>query len=213
MAALAGETGGTLVENRNVFRSDLDRVYREASSYYSVGVTLNGVPGAKARKVDVRTTRPGVVVRSRTGFVARTADKAAIDRMEMALLTPGAAGDFAATLKIGTLESKGGIGHRMASYEVSFPMSELTFRNDGDKRAATVEVAIGAVEDTGARSRIKPERTTVTIPAADWEKVKGEAFVYRGQLKTGKGNLRFVAGVRDLASGRMALASVDLRVE
>ena len=45
MAALAGETGGTLVENRNVFRADLDRVYREASSYYSVGVTLSGVPG------------------------------------------------------------------------------------------------------------------------------------------------------------------------
>ena len=110
MAALAGETGGTLVENRNVFRAELDRVYREASSYYSVGVTLNGVPGAKARKVDVRTTRPGVVVRSRTGFVARTADEAAADRMEMALLTPGAAGDFAATLKIGALESKGGIG-------------------------------------------------------------------------------------------------------
>ena len=92
-------------------------------------------------------------------------------------------------------------------------MSELTFRDEGDKRAAVVEVAIAAVEDTGARSRIKPERTTVTVPAASWEKVKKEAFVYRGQLKTGKGNLRFVAGVRDVASGRMALASVDLRVE
>ncbi|MCL4808702.1 MAG: VWA domain-containing protein, partial [Thermoanaerobaculia bacterium] len=40
MVAFASETGGTLTENRNFFLSDLDRVYREASSYYSVGVTL-----------------------------------------------------------------------------------------------------------------------------------------------------------------------------
>ena len=77
MAALAGDTGGALVENRNVFRADLDRVYREASSYYSVGVTLSGIPGKGSRKVEVRTTRPGVDVRARNGFGAKTADEAA----------------------------------------------------------------------------------------------------------------------------------------
>jgi VWFA-related protein len=216
MAALAGETGGTLVENRNTFRADLDRVYREASSYYSVGVTLReggGTDARKPRKVGVRTTRPGVVVKARTGYGAKTADEAAVDRVEMALLTPSAAGDFPATLRIGALESKGGIGRRTASYEVAVPISELTFRDDGTTRTAVVEVTIAAVEDTGARSSIKPERTTFSIPVADWAKAKGQPFVYRGQLKTGKGNLRFVAGVRDVASGRMALASADVRVE
>ncbi len=78
---------------------------------------------------------------------------------------------------------------------------------------AVVEVTIAAVEDNGARSTIRPERTTLSIPAANWEKAKAEPFVYRGQLKTGKGNLRFVAGVRDVASGRMGLGSTDVRVE
>jgi len=218
MAALAYETGGSLVENRNVFSADLDRIYREASSYYSVGVTLAGAAAADPRKsamrkVEIRTTRPGVVVRTRTGFGPKSGDAAAVDRVEMALLTPGAIGDFQAALRIGALESKGGVGRRVAPYEVLVPISELTFRDEGGTRTAVIEVTIAAVEDTGARSSIKPERTTVSVPAAGWEKAKSEAFVYRGQLKTGKGNLRFVAGVRDVASGRMALASADVRVE
>ena len=213
MMTLSSDTGGSLVENRNVFRGELDRVYREASSYYSVGVTLAAVPGKGARKVDVRTTRPGVAVRARTGFVARTAADAAVDRVEMALLTPGASGDFPATLKVGAPEAKGGPGRRVAPYVVAVPMSELTFRDEGGNRTAVVEVTLAAVEDTGARSQVAPERTTVSIPAAEWEKARGEPFVYRGQLKTGKGNLRFFAGVRDVASGRMALASADVRVE
>lgn len=213
MVSLARDTGGTLVESRNAFRSELDRVYREASSYYSVGVTLSGVPGTTGRKVEVRTTRPGVVVRSRTGFEAKTADRAAVDRVEMALLNPGATGDFPATLRIGTPEKKGGLGRRMATYEIAVPFSSLTFRDEGASKTAVVEVTLAAIEDTGARSSIKPERATVSIPAASWEKTKGEPFVYRGQVKTGKGNLRFVAGLRDVASGRMALASADVRVD
>lgn len=213
MAALAGDTGGSLVENRNVFQADLDRVYREASSYYSVGVTLAGVPGTGPRKVEVRTTRPGVTVRARTGFEAKTADEAAVDRVEMALQNPGASGDFAATLRIGELEKKGGIGRRTAPWNVSVPMSELTFREEAGFMKAVVEVTLSAVEDTGARSSIKPEKSTLSIPVAEWEKVRGQAYVHSGQLKAGKGNMRFVAAVRDVASGRMALASTDLRVE
>lgn len=213
MAALAGDTGGSLVENRNVFQADLDRVYREASSYYSVGVTLAGVPGTGPRKVEVRTTRPGVTVRARTGFEAKTADEAAVDRVEMALQNPGASGDFAATLRIGELEKKGGIGRRTAPWNVSVPMSELTFREEAGFMKAVVEVTLSAVEDTGARSSIKPEKSTLSIPVAQWEKVRSQAYVHNGQVKTGKGNMRFVAAVRDVASGRMALASTDLRVE
>jgi VWFA-related protein len=213
MAALAGETGGTLTENRNFFASALDRVYREASSYYSVGVTLSGLPGTRTRKVEVRSTRPGVVVKARTGFAAKTADDAAVDRVEMALLNPDAAGDFPAALRLGRPENTGGVGRRTAPYEVTCPMAELTFRDEGDSKVAIVEVTIAAAEDTGARSAIKPERRRLTIPAAEWEKARVEAFVYRGELKTGKGNLRFVASVRDVASGRMALASTAVRVE
>jgi VWFA-related protein len=213
MVTLATGTGGTLVENRNEFRADLDRVYRESSGYYSVGISLSGLAGSGERKVEVRTTRPGVVVRSRTGFVPRGADEAAVDRVEMALLTPGAPGDFPAALRIGTLSPSGGLARRTGPYEVEFSLAELTFRDEGDRKTAVVDVTLAAIQDTGARSDVKPERKTISIPASEWERALSEPFVYRGQVKSGKGNIRFVAGVRDVATGRMALASADVRVE
>ncbi len=213
MVTLATGTGGTLVESRNEFRADLDRVYRESSGYYSVGVTLSGLAGSGERKVEVRTTRPGVVVRARSGFVPRSADDAAVDRVEMALLTPGAPGDFPATLRIGELSPSGGLARRTGPYEVEFSLEELTFRDEGDRKTAVVDVTLAAIQDTGARSDVKPERKTISIPASEWERARSEPFVYRGQVRSGKGNIRFVAGVRDVATGRMALASADVRVE
>ena len=213
MVTMASGTGGTLVENRNEFRADLDRVYRESSAYYSVGVTLSGLAGSGERKVEVRTTRPGVVVRARNGFVPRSADDAAVDRVEMALLTPGAPGDFPATLRIGALAPSGGLARRTGPYEVEFSLEELTFRDEGDRKTAVVDVTLAAIQDTGARSDVKPERKSISIPASEWERARSEPFVYRGQVKSGKGNIRFVAGVRDVATGRMALASANVRVE
>lgn len=213
MVTMASGAGGTLVENRNEFRADLDRIYRESSAYYSVGVTLSGLAGSGERKVEVRTTRPGVVVRARNGFVPRSADDAAVDRVEMALLTPGAPGDFPATLRIGSLSPAGGLARRTGPYEVEFSLEELTFRDEGDRKTAVVEITLAAIQDTGARSDVTPERKTISIPASEWERARSEPFVYRGQVKSGKGSIRFVAGVRDVATGRMALASAAVRVE
>ncbi|HPA50089.1 MAG TPA: VWA domain-containing protein [Thermoanaerobaculia bacterium] len=213
MVTLATGTGGTLVENRNEFRADLDRVYRESSGYYSVGVTLAGLAGAGERKVEVRTTRPGVVVRARTHFVPRSADEAAVDRIEMALLTPGVQGDFPAALRIGSLSPAGGLARRTGPYEVEFSLADLTFRDEGDRKTAVVEITLAAIQDTGARSDVTPEKKTLSIPVSEWERASSQPFVYRGQVKSGKGNIRFVAGVRDVATGRMALASADVRVD
>ena len=38
---------------------------------------------------------------------------------------------------------------------------------------AAAEVTLSAAEDTGARSSIKPEKVSVSISVADWEKAKG----------------------------------------
>ncbi len=213
IAQMAAETGGQLVENRNTFTTSLDRVYAESSSYYSVGVTLASLEAAKGdRKVSVTTTRPGVTVRARTGFSPKTADEAALDRVEMALMTPDAPGDFAAGLTLDA-PKPGGIGRRLVPYRVTVPLSELTFTDRGGSKEAVIEVTLAAAEDTGARSRPEPFRKTISIPAADWEKARGESWAVTGEMKTRTGNLRFVAAVRDVASGRVGLASAPVRVE
>ena len=76
-----------------------------------------------------------------------------------------------------------------------------------------MDVTLAAVEDTGARSDVLPDRKTILVDAAALAKAGREPFVYTGEVKSRKGNMRFVATVRDVATNRIGVGSVSVRVE
>ena len=216
IAGFADETGGVLVENRNFFPDSLDRIYRESSSYYAVGVTLASRDAKKpVHDVEVTTTRPGVTLRARRSFAPLTAAQAARDRLEMALITPDAAGDFAVSLLTDVPKKGGGIGRRVVPFAVATPITSFTFLDEGGKKKAAVEIGLAAVDDTGARSNpVTDRREIVVTPESLAAASKGkEPFVYRGEFKARKGNMRFVATLRDVASNRVGVGSASVRVE
>ncbi|PYR76756.1 MAG: hypothetical protein DMF87_17520 [Acidobacteria bacterium] len=68
---LADETGGFAAVNRNNVDEAFDRIVQESSSYYVLGyVPANDRRDGRFRKIDLRVTRPGVMVRARRGYVA-----------------------------------------------------------------------------------------------------------------------------------------------
>ncbi len=214
LAGLAEETGGILVRNRNTFGGALERIYQESASYYSIGVTLTSLDPKKTdHTVRVTSTRPGVTVRARRAYGAKTADASARDRMELALVTPDASGEFPVTLAIGPAKKGGGIGRRLAPFKVSVPLSAFTFLDEGQKKKAVVDVSLAAVEDSGARSNAVPDRKTILVDASALAKAEHEPFVYTGEVKSRKGNMRFVATVRDVATNRIGVGSASVRVE
>jgi VWFA-related protein len=214
LAGFADETGGLLVENRNVFAPSLDRIYRESASYYSIGVTLAVLNAKKpTHDVKLRTTRPGVTLRTRRGFAPLTAAQAARDRLEMALITPDAAGDFAVAVRTDAPKKGGGMGRRLVPFAVVVPVSALTFLDEGGKKKAVVEIGLAAVEDTGARSAPVTQRQEIVVTPEVLAASGKEPFVYRGEFKSGTGNMRFVATVRDVASNRVGVGSSSVRVE
>lgn len=214
LAAAASETGGILVENRNDFRPALERIYRASSSYYSLGVTLSAVDTSKGNpKVRVTSTRPGVVLTARRNLGAKTGDEAARDRIEMALMTPDASGDFTAPLSIGPPTKGGGIGRRLVPYKVAVSLADLTFVDEGGKKKAVLDILIAATDDAGARSPVVAERKTVTVEPAKFDAALKQTYVHAGELKSRTGNMRFVVGVRDLATGRTSVAQASVRVD
>ena len=214
LAAVADETGGILVQNRNTFGGALERIYRESASYYSVGVTLASLDPKKTEQaVRVTSTRAGVTLRARRAYGAKTADASALDRMELALLTPEARGEFPVQLAIGPAKKGGGIGHRIAPFKVSVPLSALTFLDEGGRKKATVDVTLAAVEDSGARSKAVPDRQTILVDVAKLAQSGNEPFVYTGEVKSRKGNMRFVATVRDVATNQIGVGSASVRVD
>lgn len=214
LAGFARETGGVLVTNRNDFKGAMDRIYQEATTYYSIGVTLTNLdPRKKDHKVDVTSTRPGVSVRVRRSYGAKSAEEASRDRMEMALLNPDIKGDFPVELSLGVPKKGGGLGHRLVPYVVQIPIGSLTFLDEGGKKKAAFEVCLAAVQDTGARSGVGVDRKEVLIEPADFERAQKGSYKYTGELKSGTGNLRFVTTVRDLTADRVGIASAPVRVE
>lgn len=214
LAGFADETGGVLVENRNAFAPALDQIARESASYYAVGVTLASLDAKKPRHdVKVSTSRPGVTVRTRRGYTPLTAADAARDRMEMSLITPDAGGDFPVALQTSAPKKGAGLGRRAVPFAVVVPLSSLTFLDENGKKKAVVELILAAVEDTGSRSDPVTDRREIVVSSEVLAKSAGEPFVYRGEFKSRTGNMRFVATVRDIATNRIGVGSVSVRVE
>ncbi|HET9269896.1 MAG TPA: VWA domain-containing protein [Vicinamibacterales bacterium] len=69
LRVLAEETGGTAVVNQNDFRKALKKIDAETSDYYVIGYYSNNPdPLKRTRKLEVRTSRPGLTVVSRTEY-------------------------------------------------------------------------------------------------------------------------------------------------
>ncbi|MFI5182170.1 MAG: VWA domain-containing protein [Thermoanaerobaculia bacterium] len=211
-AGLAAETGGILFENRNVFKGAAEQIYRESSTFYSLGVTLANLPKKDSYSIRVSVSRPGVTVRSRSAFVPMSAEKAERNRVELALMTPDAHGDFGVEVLVGAPTSKG-LGRRQSPLEAKIPLLALTFHDAAGRKEAAVDVAIAAVEDSGARSDVTIQHQTISLDPAAWAADQGRYYLYTATVKTRKGNHRFVVTVKDVATNRMGLGSASVRIE
>lgn len=68
---LADETGGVAAVNRNDLTSTFDRVVADNSSYYVLAYyPPSNKRDGKFHRIEVKTTRPGLTVRSRRGYAA-----------------------------------------------------------------------------------------------------------------------------------------------
>ncbi|HEX4348090.1 MAG TPA: VWA domain-containing protein [Vicinamibacterales bacterium] len=71
LTALSETTGGFATTRTNDYDAAFDRVVHESSSYYLLGyVSTNSAHDGKFRRVKVTTTRPGLTVRTRSGYVS-----------------------------------------------------------------------------------------------------------------------------------------------
>jgi VWFA-related protein len=81
LRVLAEETGGFAIVNQNDFDKGLKRIDAETSDYYVLGYYSNNPdPLKRTRRIEVRSTRPGISVWSRTSYTLRPVPAAATAR-------------------------------------------------------------------------------------------------------------------------------------
>lgn len=108
MRALAVDTDGDAIINTNYIEQGLKRIADDLSSYYLFGYySTNTKLDGRYRTITVRVKQPGVRVRARRGYRARTADQV-VAAATMAAVDP------AATAVTNALNSVAGVNARSA---------------------------------------------------------------------------------------------------
>lgn len=71
LGALADATGGTTIRNTNLPEDSVAQVFRENRSYYMIGFQpVDTTRDGRFRSIEVRVNRPGLTVRTRSGYFA-----------------------------------------------------------------------------------------------------------------------------------------------
>jgi VWFA-related protein len=220
LRVLAEATGGFAVVNSNSFDQAFTRIVRENSAYYVLGFTsTNDRRDGRFRKLEVRVSRPGLVVRARDGYVAplRAPAAAAVARETAGLprpVTESLANPLenpGVPMRVFAAPYKG--PERQANVVMAIEMDagalDLVERDGAfvaDVAVATTAIASGGKVHPGqryqARLRLRPE----TYESA---RAAGVRVLSEMQLPPGRYQLRVAGGT---TSGRAGSVIYDLEV-
>ena len=104
LSMLADATGGFSLVNSNSFTTAFDRIVRENSTYYLLGYTSsNGKRDGHHRRLRVRVTRPGLVVRAREGYLAPLKYERLPGPVRLASLSPAVSSSVTNQVSDGTV--------------------------------------------------------------------------------------------------------------
>jgi len=229
--ALAAMTGGVATINTNLFDEAFERMVSETSRYYLLGFesTSKKSPGRYVR-LQVKTKRPDLTVRARTGYLEYMKYNARRNYVEPArtpietalaspLSTPGVGMRVAAT------------PYRKAPREATVALaidvdaSTISFTEKNGQHVANLEVRHLA---TDADHRIYPVHrftTTLSLDAKEYDRVKTRGLRIASQfdLPTGRyqvrvavasgsqnGSVIYDLDVPEFAGGAMTMSGVSL---
>jgi hypothetical protein len=205
MRYLAEKTGGRAVINDERERALAD-VTADTRSYYWLGLRLDRAADDARHDVQVEVLRPGLTVRSREGFVDPSRETEMTLQSESALLFGMPPSALAAQLRFGPPERAGKRVMKLP-VEIGFPLDEVAFAVEGERRTADLALRVVTLDDEGARTEpllqnVRIERETAPEP--------GEIHWHPVELTLERRWHRIVAGVFDPNSGRIYSSAAEI---
>src|SRR5437762_3775532 len=198
MQLRARDTGGLALVNSNDFERGLGRVYQDTSSYYSIGINVSRLAGTGYRDVKVEVSRPGMTVRARRGYAARSGEQRARDVTQAALRTNVEYRGIPVTLRLAPARKEK--KYYSIPISMTLPASALTFTPQGEGSQAKADIFVGAMDDSGNTSDVGREEAVFNLPKGAPAQA---ALTYVVTLQTRKGNQRIVVNVQDGVWGSM----------
>lgn len=221
---LALETGGFFVTNNNDVSQGIQRALDASKDYYLIGyrpdeTTFDPQTGRRRyHEISLRVKRPGLIVRTRTGFFGISNEKAQPvgrtiqEQLMAAITTPFASGDIDLRLTSVFLnEPESGSFMRSLIYVNA---KSLAFQEqvDGSYRA-TVDVLAMTFDDSGMPVDRRSRTQEIVVPRGEYRAAldRGLTFGINLPVKT-PGAFQLRIAVRDSGSRRVGSANQYIEV-
>ena len=191
--ALAANTGGLAIVNRNEFTGGVTQIFRENGSYYLVGYRSPGAPTpGRYRRIEVRVYRPGLTVRARNGYYgpnARTKDGDPVTPLQKALASVVPARDVAMQVTAAPFAVP---GKRDSTMALVLAVREPAPPPGESRLKTNVGLVVGAYGPDGRRIRSQQLNATVLLRAESGPTLQYEVLSEM-RLRPGRYQLRFAA--------------------
>jgi VWFA-related protein len=229
MHALAADTGGFLVENRNDVRAGLLQFLEDTETYYVLAYEpSNARRDGAFRRIEVRLPGlPGLKIRTRSGYFAPDdrragaegeAEEAAARRREQrqsemrtALVSLAPLTGIPVRLSADFVSLDGRAVQLVVTGNVD--VSTLPFAHVQGRRRATVETAALVYDEAGeVAATLETERTAMDVADADYGQLVKAGLPYQRTVALGPGRYQVRLGVRDDATGLLGSAWQRLEV-
>jgi len=221
---LASETGGFFVTNNNDINQGIRKVLDAAKDYYLIGYrpdesTFDPEKGRRRfHHVTVNVKRPGLVVRTRTGFFgipseeAKTSDRTVPQQLMAAITTPFASADVDLRLT-SIFMNEPPYGSFVRSF-IFVNGNSLTFKERGDGTyAAAVDVLAMTFDDGGIAIDQRSRFQEILVPRSEYQATVEHGVTFGINLPVKRpGAFQLRIAVRDSSSGRVGSANQYIEV-
>lgn len=215
---VAGDTGGLAIAHTNDLGAGLAGVVEELGQYYEVVYTPpNPAQDGTFRRIQVKVSRPGVRVRTRSGYYATPASTPSLAAFELPLMTALAQADppHAFEHEAGLLQFAPRDAAREAVFLAQVPVSAVEIARDPAAGTYQAHLALLAViKDANGRAvaRLSQDWPIAgTLDAAD--RPRETNFVLRRVLPLPPGRYTIEAALQDRQTGGISTSRTAAAVE
>jgi hypothetical protein len=217
LQAIAQETGGFLLRNQNDLSKGIERVLEDQRGYYLIGYAPDSATFKVERdrpafhKIKLSVKRPGLQVRSRTGFYGVVDSEAQAPAagpvpLAVALASPFASGDVRLNLT-SLFVHEPGRGSVLRSL-LHLDTRDLSLRETDGMLGTTLEVLAVTFGDNGAVVDQLARVQEIRVQPGQLEQALREGLTYRLDVPVKKpGAYQLRVAIRDTATGRYGTAN------
>ncbi|MBI2214406.1 MAG: VWA domain-containing protein [Acidobacteria bacterium] len=210
--SIAAATGGLAFLERSDVRQSFRSIERDFDTYYALGFRAAESSAPGERKLIVRTKRPGLEVRTRRNYYAKTPQDEMVDRVVANLFYETGAGELPIRLTTGKPQ-KAKRGTYSVTLEVKIPTEAITLIPNGEKMSGTFSVFVGVGDGKGGISNINRQRQAVNLTPTQLRALERNEFTFAMDLLMRRGENIVAVAVQDNISNLAGFqrARLDVR--